>query len=488
MIPVSSSLQPDSSQLARFLRETGRPTLEISGPPKALPTFEVGEEITAKIVDTYGSNRFTVLVKDKLMTLNLDRRHAFAGEAGGSIKLVVATIEPKLSFAMDAKAPMHMPDSSSKVLLSPATRYLSTLLFVASGGEETADAGGGGGLPQMYSRPGTGIATVTSALANAIATSSGAAAPAQAQPPAMAATASTQPPLPAGAASAEVPVRVNAPTGAPTASTAPAGDKAPAGNAGSSAVARFPAALASLLGGDKAAQQTKAVAVAPLFEQMDTLSTAGMAQLLKQAVSRSGVFYESHLAEWSQGSRSLHAIRQEPQAALKLPEKLAELGKPTALDNPSIQEAVKTGSATGLRDRELFNLRNDSNTTQLGQLVHRQLDALDQQQFTWQGMAWPGQPMDWRIEQEKVDQREAQGDGEQFGSWSTSLALELPNLGGLAAKISLSSAGLMIRFQTDSSETADAIDQNQSRLREALTNAGLSLLTFSVQKGDENGH
>ena len=99
MIPVSSSLQPDSSQLARFLRETGRPTLEISGPSKALPTFEVGEEITAKIVDTYGSNRFTVLVKDKLMTLNLDRRHAFAGVAGGSIKLVVATTEPKLSFA-----------------------------------------------------------------------------------------------------------------------------------------------------------------------------------------------------------------------------------------------------------------------------------------------------------------------------------------------------------------------------------------------------
>lgn len=486
MIPVSSSLQPDSSQLARFLRETGRPTLEISSPPNALPTFEVGEEITAKIVDTYGSNRFTVLVKDKLMTLNLDRRHAFAGEAGGSIKLVVATIEPKLSFAMDAKAPMHMPDSSSKVLLSPATRYLSTLLFVASGGDETADVGGGS-LPQMYSRPGTGIATVASALTNAMAaaTSPDAAAPSATQP-AMTGAPAAKPPLPTGAADAEVPVRVNAPAGA-QASTTAAGEKA-SSPSGSSAVARFPAALASLLGGDKAAQQTKAVAVAPLFEQMDTLSTAGMAQLLKQAVSRSGVFYESHLAEWSQGSRSLHAIRQEPQAALKLPEKLAELGKPTALDNPSIQEAVKTGSATGLRDRELFNLRNDSNTTQLGQLVHRQLDALDQQQFTWQGMAWPGQPMDWRIEQEKVDQREAQGDGEQFGSWSTSLALELPNLGGLAAKISLSSAGLMIRFQTDSSETADAIDQNQSRLREALTNAGLSLLTFSVQKGDENGH
>ena len=66
-----------------------------------------------------------MLVKDKLMTLNLDRRHAFVGDSGSTIKLVVATVEPKLSFAMDAKAPMHMPDSSSKVLLSPAT-----LLFI----------------------------------------------------------------------------------------------------------------------------------------------------------------------------------------------------------------------------------------------------------------------------------------------------------------------------------------------------------------------
>ncbi|WP_333699869.1 flagellar hook-length control protein FliK [Rivihabitans pingtungensis] len=258
-----------------------------------------------------------------------------------------------------------------------------------------------------------------------------------------------------------------------------------AGKAQSASAARFPPGLSSLLGGEKANAGGQALALSPLFENMDALPTTGMAQLLKQAVTRSGVFYESHLADWAQSGRSLHALRQEPQANLKLPEKLAELGKPDGQNNASVQEAMKTGSATGLRDRELAGLRNDSNTTQLGQLVHKQLDVLDQNQFSWQGIAWPGQAMDWRIEREQVDQREAHGGGEEESRWSTSLSMELPNLGGLAAKIALTPAGVIVRFQTDSADTAQAIEDNQLRLRENLQRAGLSLLNFAVSQGEQ---
>lgn len=446
MIPVSSSLQPNPEQLARLLRESGKPTLELSSAAaKALPSFEVGEEVTAKIVDTYGSNRFTVLVKDKLMTLNLDRRHAFVGDSGSTIKLVVATVEPKLSFAMDAKAPMHMPDSSSKVLLSPATRYLSTLLFVASSAEDAAQPSN---LPQMFSnKPGIGIASVSSLLS-------------------------------------ELTANVKSVAASAVGSGAQAAAGEAAGKAQSASAARFPPGLSLLLGSDKA-NAGQVLALSPLFENMDALPTTGMAQLLKQAVTRSGVFYESHLADWAQSGRSLHALRQEPQANLKLPEKLAELGKPDGQNNASVQEAMKTGSVTGLRDRELAGLRNDSNTTQLGQLVHKQLDVLDQNQFSWQGIAWPGQAMDWRIEREQVDQREAHGGGEEESRWSTSLSMELPNLGGLAAKIALTPAGVIVRFQTDSADTAQAIEDNQLRLRENLQRAGLSLLNFAVSQGEQ---
>ena len=60
----------------------------------------------------------------------------FLWESGGTIKLVVATVEPKLSLPWTPRRPMHMPDSSAKVLLSPATRYLSTLLFVANAADD----------------------------------------------------------------------------------------------------------------------------------------------------------------------------------------------------------------------------------------------------------------------------------------------------------------------------------------------------------------
>lgn len=479
MIPVSSSLQPNPEQLARLLRESGKPTLELSSvAAKALPSFEVGEEVTAKIVDTYGSNRFTVLVKDKLMTLNLDRRHAFVGDSGSTIKLVVATVEPKLSFAMDAKAPMHMPDSSSKVLLSPATRYLSTLLFVANAADDAAQPKN---LPLIFqNKPGIGIASVSSLVAELADSVKSAAVfgGAKLSTVSESATAMVKTKM------ALDPELSKGTTQAQSSQNVPRVLDA-AGKAQSASAARFPPGLSSLLGGEKANAGGQALALSPLFENMDALPTTGMAQLLKQAVTRSGVFYESHLADWAQSGRSLHALRQEPQANLKLPEKLAELGKPDGQNNASVQEAMKTGSATGLRDRELAGLRNDSNTTQLGQLVHKQLDVLDQNQFSWQGIAWPGQAMDWRIEREQVDQREAHGGGEEESRWSTSLSMELPNLGGLAAKIALTPAGVIVRFQTDSADTAQAIEDNQLRLRENLQRAGLSLLNFAVSQGEQ---
>lgn len=483
MIPVPSSLQANPELLARLLRETGKPTLELSGnAAKALPTFEVGEEVTAKIVDTYGSNRFTVLVKDKLMTLNLDRRHAFVGESGSTIKLLVATVEPKLSFAMDAKAPMRMPDSSSKVLLSPATRYLSTLLFVASGADDPANISN---LPAMYSnKPGIGIASVSSLLseltANVKSVAASAVGAGYGKPV-------TSPAAEGSSARAALPAAMEETTPGSARPTAGVANADIAGKAQAASTARFPPGLASLLGGDKAKGPVQTAVLTPLFENMDALPTTGMAQLLKQAVTRSGVFYESHLADWAQSGRSLHAVRQEPQATLTLPQKLAELGKPGGQDNPAVQEAMKTGSATGLRERELAGLRTDSSTTQLGQLVHKQLDVLDQNQFNWQGVAWPGQAMDWRIEREAVDQREAQGGGDEESRWSTSLSMELPNLGGLAAKIALTPVGVIVRFQTDSADTAQAIEDNQLRLRENLQRAGLALLNLAVSQGEQHG-
>jgi flagellar hook-length control protein FliK len=44
---------------------------------------------------------------------------------------------------------------------------------------------------------------------------------------------------------------------------------------------------------------------------------------------------------------------------------------------------------------------------------------------------------------------------------------------------------VIVRFQTDSADTAQAIEDNQLRLRENLQRAGLSLLNFAVSQGEQ---
>jgi hypothetical protein len=48
--------------------------------------------------------------------------------------------------------------------------------------------------------------------------------------------------------------------------------------------------------------------------------TARLAGRLRQALGESGLFYESHLREWSQGERPIAQLLREPQAALSRPE------------------------------------------------------------------------------------------------------------------------------------------------------------------------
>ena len=483
MIPVTAA-QPNPARLVSFLKEAGRPTLEVNAPSKVMPSFAVGEEVTAKIVDTYGANRFTVMVKDKLMTLTLDGRHALTSEPGGTLKLVVASIDPRLTFALDAKAPMRMPDSSSKVLLSPATRYLATLLFVATpvgvAVEETPAL-----LPESYTNAPTSLSNAETAES----TSTGF------TPVGTQVQSAKMPPLPAGLA-AELAGENAAVAADPATEGAEAAIlKTPAQTLSAGTAERSQATsksfspfatLQTLLTGYKAgAAAPTAAPVQVLFELPENLTATSMAHLLKSAVSKSGLFYEAHLAEWTRGDRSVATLRQEPQAAIKLPEKLLVLTQANAADtNPSIDEAIKTGSATGLRDRELSHLRQDSQVNQLSQLVQKQMDAIDNRQFVWQGQAWPGQPMDWRIDEEQVKERNANGEPEE-SRWSTSLTLELPTLGGLAAKINITPAGVMVRFQTDSPEAAAAIESEQQRLRQGFGNAGLSLLMLTVTRGQE---
>ncbi len=148
---------------------------------------------------------------------------------------------------------------------------------------------------------------------------------------------------------------------------------------------------------------------------------------LKQVVRESGLFYESHLARWNRGEMGLEEILREPQARLLL-----------------------GGSTTGLP--ELGRMPEEA-----ARLASRQLMLLEGAPFVWQGQVWPGQAMEWRIEE-----REAQGEvKEEAPHWRTELDLTLPRLGRIRARLDITPQGLEL-------ELAAALAEGLAEIREAL--------------------
>ena len=187
---------------------------------------------------------------------------------------------------------------------------------------------------------------------------------------------------------------------------------------------------------------TQGVAQAALSSQ------AVLPQRLRQVVRESGLFYESHLARWSKGELPLEDILREPQARLGQSERLT----------------------TGLS--ELRQMPEDA-----ARLAGRQLLMLEGGPFVWQGQVWPGQAMQWHIE-ERLD---SQVEGEEEGGWRTELTLTLPRLGSVQAAIHLSAHGLRLELAAGSQAAADELRAGLPELAQRLHQAGLQVLDAGVR-------
>ena len=115
----------------------------------------------------------------------------------------------------------------------------------------------------------------------------------------------------------------------------------------------------------------------------------------------------------------------------------------------------------------------------LGQ-IRSQLDVIEQRQVLWHGQAWPGQPLEWRIEE--PPERGASPD--EPTPWTTHLRLTLPQLGEVKAELSLSSGHVRVRLAAQTGATAGTLRDAQGTLTEALSHAGLVLTGFAVTTGD----
>lgn len=229
---------------------------------------------------------------------------------------------------------------------------------------------------------------------------------------------------------------------------------------------------------------------------------------LKQALSQSGMFYESHQAEWVEGRLPQAALLREPQGRLSATIAHETPGQPPQSSNtpanaaPAVARDEKV--ATTPRQTELPLARVDRNaetpasvdTTgkatsapgnpqpagqliapQLQPIVQQQLEALATQNFAWQGQVWPGQDMRWEIEED--GQRDA-GEETAATAWATRLRLQLPHLGDVEAQIRLHGNQLSVGIRSTNEEGEARLRQSGEALRLQLEAVGLTLSAYAV--------
>lgn len=185
---------------------------------------------------------------------------------------------------------------------------------------------------------------------------------------------------------------------------------------------------------------------------------AHLAPALARTLADSGMFYESHQAEWVSGRRELAQIRGEPQA------RLTQVG---------IAAAAIPEPPTAVHAQH----REQSIDPRTVPLVQQQLAVLDSARMLLQIEIWPRQWMQWEIEEHQPGSGHS-ADAAQV--WNTRLWLNLPQLGALSAALSLSGDSLRIRLETENAENAALLHEHRASLQAALTGARLPPASVSI--------
>jgi len=196
-------------------------------------------------------------------------------------------------------------------------------------------------------------------------------------------------------------------------------------------------------------------------------TTAALAARLGGALAQSGLFYESHQARWLAGQIDTAALRREPQGQLPTGETLASVVR-TRLEGAPESPAGAPAAGTRALAEQAAPIPE-----RILPLVHQQLDAIASHTMVWQGQVWPGQTMEWEIEDPGPDPRSAEDEPEPY--WNTTLRLSLPSLGGVEARLHLTPAGVAVRMIADREATREALDAARDRLADALEAAAVPL-------------
>lgn len=253
----------------------------------------------------------------------------------------------------------------------------------------------------------------------------------------------------------------------------------------------------------------------PLVETFPD-QAATLAPVLKEALVKSGVFYEAHQARWIAGNLTTENLRQEPQGRLSPPTTqtspvlvaspndvtLTQTTKPPTSNeapppfilNATVDKPNEAKMAENIRPTDnsapaSSTIRAEQNSQpgvvprDLVPIVQQQLDALATQNYAWQGQIWPGQQMHWEIGNNS-DGQHASAD-EMNARWETRLNVNLPSLGGIGAVIRLATNGDMKISMKANSESGEArLREAAGTLSEQMATAGLKLTQLLIERDD----
>jgi flagellar hook-length control protein FliK len=233
--------------------------------------------------------------------------------------------------------------------------------------------------------------------------------------------------------------------------------------------------------------QTSAQAVKSLEPLLTSppADSSALAASLRNALSFSGLFYESHLLQWFLGERLLEDIKKESRLRLASMAKMGKepLSETNTGEKPGIFAEKNLIAALTSENDELPDGRNlitalpDQVTSPL---LREQVETLLSGIFHWQGTVWQDQEMEWEVEKQAGGR-----DHESEHSWRTTIRLHLPNLGSLSATLISSDEGITGRITTDSTETKNEMQRELGGLEERMAGSGLTLLSMAIGQHDE---
>lgn len=212
----------------------------------------------------------------------------------------------------------------------------------------------------------------------------------------------------------------------------------------------------------------RAMQSAPIWITPKAMPSTQLAGLLSEALGNSGLFYESHQAQWLEGKRSTSQLLQEPQNSVTAnPSKTVEISSMQD-GNTSALNQLNMAAST---EEKMPNIPEH-----LQPLVQQQINVLETRQVVWQGNIWPGQAMQWEINEENSPTPAT----ENQKQWTTQIHLDLPNLGMVSATLCFSSVGLSLKLNVGSAATRTALGNASSQLIASMSDCGIPIVSTQV--------